>query len=468
MLEASLTIDGRAEPGRSSFPVVDPAQGQPFAESPACDESQLDAAVESARRAFPAWAALGQAKRAEALRRAAARIEADIEELAPLLTREQGRPLARARDEILGIPALLETTARFEIRDELIREDGRSRVELRRRPVGVVAAIATWNYPLMVAAGKFWPALLAGNTVVLKPSPYTPLATLRLGALLREILPPGVLNVVAGGDEVGRWLTGHPEVRKISFTGSVPVGKKIMAAAASDLKRVTLELGGNDPAIVLADADLPKTAKRLFWGAFANSGQICVAAKRVYVEEPLFQPLVEALGAIARQVKVGSGFDPEALLGPVNNKPQYDRVNELLEAARKDGATFVTGGEPLPGDGYLLPPTLVTGIADGSRLVDEEQFGPALPIVPVRDADQALERANATHFGLGASIWTSDRERARSLAGRLECGTSWINQHGTFAFEAPFGGWKWSGIGHENGPIGLESFTEFQVVSEAL
>jgi len=467
VITPTLTIGGKAVPGARSFPVIDPARGTPFADSPGADESQVDDAVAAAQRAFGAWAALTQEQRRVVLTAAAATIQQSADDLAQLLTQEQGRPLARARDEVLGVPALLATTARFELRNELIREDARGRVELRRKPLGVVAAIATWNYPLMVAAGKIWPALLAGNTVVLKPSPYTPLSTLRLGELLRDTLPPGVLNVVAGGDDVGRRLTQHPDVRKISFTGSVPVGKKIMAAAASDLKRITLELGGNDPAIVLADADIPKVAKRLFWGAFANSGQICVAAKRVYVEERVFEPLVEALGSIARGVKVGSGFEPDVQLGPVNNRAQYDRVNELLESARKDGATFVTGGEPLAGDGYLIAPTLVTGISDGSRLVDEEQFGPALPIVPVRDAEDALERANATHFGLGGSIWTSDRERGVSLASRLECGTGWINQHGAFAFEAPFGGCKWSGVGYENGPIGLESFTEYQVISEA-
>jgi acyl-CoA reductase-like NAD-dependent aldehyde dehydrogenase len=467
-MASTLTIGGRGVQGATAFAVIDPAFGTAFAESPAADAAQVDEAVEAAQAAFAPWAARSREDRLAALRACAEVIAKHADELAPLLMREQGRPLARARDEVLGVSALLDVTAQFELRDEVVREDAKVRVELRRKPFGVVAAIATWNYPLMVAAGKVWPALLAGNTVVLKPSPYTPLATLRVGELLRDTLPPGVLNVVAGSEDVGRRLSEHPDVRKISFTGSVAVGKKIMAAAASDLKRITLELGGNDPAIVLADVDLPKVAKRLFWGAFANSGQVCVAAKRVYVEESAYQPLVDALSAIARATKVGRGAEPDAQLGPVNNRAQFDRVNDLLESARKDGATFVTGGEPIPGGGYLIAPSIVTGLSDGSRLVDEEQFGPALPIIPVHDVDDAIERANSSHFGLGGSIWTSDRKRARELAGRLECGTGWINQHGTFAFEAPFGGCKWSGIGYENGPIGLESFTEYQVISEAI
>jgi len=468
MSNFSLTIEGKAVSAKESFAVVDPSTGKAFADCPSCDASQVDAAVEAAQRAFPAWAAHSPDERRSALRSAAKLVRARVDELAPLLSREQGKPLANARNEVLGVPVLLSITSKFELANQVIRDDEQTRIELRRRPIGVVAAIATWNFPLMVAAGKLWPALLAGNTVVLKPSPYTPLSTLRLGELLRDALPPGVVNVIAGGEDAGRWLTTHPGVRKISFTGSIPVGKKIMAAAAPDLKRVTLELGGNDPAIVLADADVEKIAKRLFWGAFQNSGQLCVAAKRVYVEEPIYAQLVDALKSVAEQRKVGPGLEPGVELGPVNNRAQFERVAELIESARSDGATFVTGGEALAGGGFLIPPTLVTGLGDESRLVAEEQFGPALPILPVRSAEDAIERASATLFGRGGSIWSSDRERAYALAGRLECGTGWINQHGALALDAPFGGWKWSGVGYENGPIGLESYTELQVISEDL
>jgi acyl-CoA reductase-like NAD-dependent aldehyde dehydrogenase len=302
---------------------------------------------------------------------------------------------------------------------------------------------------------------------VLKPSPFTPLSTLRLGEILRDVLPPGVLNVVSGGDELGAWITQHPAVRKISFTGSVATGKRVAAAAAPDLKRVTLELGGNDAAIVLPDADLGAIADKLFWGAFENSGQVCSAIKRVYVHEDQFARLRDELTQRARSVKMGDGLEPDTQLGPINNRPQFERVIELVEDARRAGARFTTGGAPRAGAGYFFEPTIVTGVAEGTRIVDEEQFGPALPLLTYRDVDEAVERANATMFGLSGSVWGSDTARATEIASRLECGTAWVNKHLDISPNAPFGGFKWSGIGVENGPWGLLAFTEIQVINVA-
>jgi acyl-CoA reductase-like NAD-dependent aldehyde dehydrogenase len=276
-----------------------------------------------------------------------------------------------------------------------------------------------------------------------------------------------VLNVIAGGDELGAWITSHPLVRKISFTGSVATGKKVAASAAPDLKRVTLELGGNDAAIVLDDVDPKVVAPKLFWGAFANSGQVCSAIKRVYVPEALHDPIAAELAALARAAKVGPGLDEGVELGPLNNKPQFERVKELVQDAKKNGARVVAGGEAVGGDGYFFKPTIVADIADGSRLVDEEQFGPALPILRYRDVEDALARANGTHFGLSGSIWSARPERAAELASELECGTVWINQHLAILPNAPFGGAKWSGLGVENGPWGLLGFTELQTVNIA-
>jgi acyl-CoA reductase-like NAD-dependent aldehyde dehydrogenase len=463
LTDFSLTIDGQSLPGEGTFGVVNPATGAVFAQAPACSRAQLDAAMEAAHRALPAWQA-DEGRRRQALLACAEAVKARLGELAPILTQEQGKPLARASEELIGAAVWFQYTASLEIPVEVLQDDERVRIEVRRRPHGVVGAITPWNFPVLLAVWKIAPALLAGNAVVLKPSPYTPLSTLKLGEILRDALPPGVLNVVSGGDELGAWVSSHPRVRKISFTGSVATGKKVAAAAAPDLKRYTLELGGNDAAIVLEDADPAKIAEKLFWGAFANSGQVCSAIKRLYVHERIAAPLVEALAAVARGVKLGDGMQPEVQLGPVNNQPQFERVLGLLEDAKRAGARVVTGGGARAGAGYFVEPTLVTGIAEGTRLVDEEQFGPALPILTYRDVDDAVERANATMYGLSGSVWSAAPARAAEVAGRLECGTAWVNQHLAIVPHAPFGGAKWSGVGVENGPWGLLGFTELQTL----
>jgi acyl-CoA reductase-like NAD-dependent aldehyde dehydrogenase len=463
MGDFTLTIDGQGVPGEGTFGVVNPATGEVFERAPECSRAQLDAAMAAARRAFRTWSR-DEASRRQALVACAAAVKARVGELAPILTREQGKPLARAAEELLGAAVWFQHTASLAIPVEVVQDDENVRIEVRRRPHGVVGAITPWNFPVLLAVWKIAPALLAGNTVVLKPSPFTPLSTLALGEVLRDALPPGVLNVVSGGDALGSWITAHPAVRKISFTGSVATGKKVAAAAAPDLKRLTLELGGNDAAIVLDDADPNRVAEKLFWGAFANSGQVCSAIKRLYVPERLERPLAEALARVARGVKVGDGLQPDTQLGPLNNRMQFERVCELVDDAVKQGAVVVTGGAPLGGGGYFYAPTLVTGVAEGVRLVDEEQFGPALPILTYRDVDEAVERANATMYGLSGSVWSADPARAAEVAGRLDCGTAWVNQHLAIVPHAPFGGAKWSGIGVENGLWGLLGFTELQTV----
>jgi acyl-CoA reductase-like NAD-dependent aldehyde dehydrogenase len=312
---------------------------------------------------------------------------------------------------------------------------------------------------------KVAPALLAGNTVVAKPSPYTPLSSLALAAAVRDVVPHGVLNVVGGDDDVGAALCAHPGVRRISMTGSIAAGKSIMRGAANDLKRITLELGGNDPAIVLPDADVGAIAGKIFWNAFANAGQICMAIKRVYVHQDVHAPLVSALVDLARGVTVGDGFDPDAQMGPVSNRRQFERVVDLVDDARQHGGRVVTGGAPLPRPGYFYPPTIVIGVTDGLRLVDEEQFGPVLPVIPFLHVDDAVARANRTHYGLSGSVWTADVARGEAIARRLECGTAWVNQHMELRHEAPFGGMKWSGIGRENGRWGIDEYCELQVLS---
>jgi acyl-CoA reductase-like NAD-dependent aldehyde dehydrogenase len=466
MSDFTMTIDGKSVPGDAAFGVINPATGQVFARAPECSGAQLDAAMDAAVRAQKPWAR-DEAQRRKALLGCAEAIKARIGELAPILTQEQGKPLAKATEELFGGAFWFHYTASLQIPVEVLQDDAAARIEVRRRPYGVVGAITPWNFPVLLAIWKIAPALLAGNTMVLKPSPFTPLSTLKLGEILRDALPPGVLNVVSGNDALGAWITGHPAVRKISFTGSVATGKKVAAAAAPDLKRLTLELGGNDAAIVLDDADPKQVAEKLFWGAFSNSGQICSAIKRLYVPEQLEAPIVDALAGIARTVKVGDGLQPDVQLGPLNNKMQFDRVNELIADAQKAGGRCVTGGLAPAGGGYFIQPTLVTGLKEGARLVDEEQFGPALPIVTYRSVEDAIERANATMYGLSGSVWSANVERAVAVAGQLDCGTAWVNQHLAVVPNAPFGGAKWSGIGVENGPWGLLGFTEIQTVNVA-
>ncbi len=463
MSEFVMTIDGATPAPEAVFEVLNPATGEVFAEAPECTTRQLDAAFDAATKAQRAWK-LDEGARRSALKKMADVLFAATAELAPILTAEQGKPLADASVEVMASAIWCQYFADLETPPQVIQDDGEARVDVVRRPMGVVAAITPWNFPLTLAFWKIAPALLAGNTLVLKPSPFTPLTTLKVAEMLRDTLPPGVLNVTSGGDELGAWMSEHPQARKISFTGSIETGKKVAVSAAPDLKRLTLELGGNDPAIVLDDADPALVARAIFAGAFNNNGQVCSAIKRVYVPERLYDDVVEALAASATDIKVGDGAEPDTKLGPINNRPQYERVSELVSDAVAHGAKAVTGGHPMDGRGYFYEPTILADISDGVRIVDEEQVGPALPDIPYRDLDDAVERANSTHFGLSGSVWGTDADRAAEIAGRLECGTAWVNTHLALGPQQPFGGFKWSGLGVENGPWGLSEFTELQVV----
>ena len=466
MSDVTMTIDGAAVATEGTFDVVDPATGAAQSTAPDCTPGQLDAAMDSATKAFRDWRTEESARR-DCLRAAGDALMAAAEEIAPILTAEQGKPLGEASMEVFGAAIWMQYYADLEIPRETIQDDDLAHVEVIQRPLGVVAAITPWNFPLVLAAWKIAPALLAGNTMVLKPSPFTPRSTLKLGEVLRDVLPPGVLNVVSGIDPLGASMTAHSIPRKISFTGSVATGKKVAAAAAPDLKRTTLELGGNDPAIVLDDVDVDTMVEKLFWGAFQNNGQVCSAVKRVYVPERLHDAIVDGLADRARSVTVAPGTEPEAQLGPINNRPQYDRVRELVDDAMSAGAVAAAGGHAIDGDGYFFEPTILANVRDGMRIVDEEQFGPALPVISYRDVDEVVERANATHFGLSGSVWSADAARATAIAEQLECGTAWINTHLALAPHQPFGGAKWSGIGVENGTWGLLGFSEPQVIHQA-
>jgi acyl-CoA reductase-like NAD-dependent aldehyde dehydrogenase len=466
MTRPLMTIDGAVVDSSSSFGVIDPSTGAVFAQAPECSTVQLDAAMAAAVHAWPAWRA-DDAERVSGLLAAADRLDSAVDEMAHLLTAEQGKPLAAARYEIRESARWLRAAAGLDMSTEVIATDPSVLAELHRRSLGVVAAITPWNFPVLLAVWKIGPALRAGNTMVVKPSPYTPLATLRLGELLGEVLPRGVVNVVSGRDPLGALITGHGAVAKISFTGSIPTGKAVMAAAAGGVKRLTLELGGNDAAIVLDDADPAAIGRGLFWGAFTNAGQVCAGIKRLFVPEALHDAVVEVLVELARKVRIGPGTQPDVQMGPIQNLPQLEKVSGLVSAATSSGAQAVAGGTALDGPGYFFPPTVLVGATEGMRVVDEEQFGPVLPVLAYRSLDEAVERANATQFGLCGSVWSSDTERATAVAERLDCGTAFVNEHLALAPEIPFGGFKQSGLGVENGPWGLDEFTQFQVVRRA-
>jgi acyl-CoA reductase-like NAD-dependent aldehyde dehydrogenase len=454
------TIDGRAVPSASRFDVINPATGVAFAQAPEATPEHLDQAIAAARRAQPAWARLSVAERRAPLLALAETLIGHRDELAALITLEQGKPLARAHDEVTRAAQQLQRLVALELPVEVRKDSTGGRVELHHRPLGVVGAITPWNMPLVLSVPKAVHALHTGNTVVVKPSPYTPLAALRLGELARGIFPAGVFNVVTGGNDLGRWMTEHPGFDKISFTGSVATGKRVMAGSAATLKRVTLELGGNDAAIVLDDVDPKAVAKRLFGSAFANSGQICMAIKRLYVHDRIHDDLCEELAALARAVRVGDGFEPGVEMGPVQNAAQYRIVLDLLEDAKRQGAGIAAGGHAIDRPGYFIAPTVVTGLREGHRLVDEEPFGPVLPVLRYADVEEALQRANSTRYGLSGSVWSRDVARGAALAARLEVGTAWVNQHIYLDAQVPFGGAKESGIGSEYGVEGLKHYTQ--------
>lgn len=466
MSDFSMTIDGEEAATEKSIPVVNPATGEVFAEAPEASRTQVDQAMTAADRAFATWQ-YDRPLRQKSLEALASAVEANVDRLAEAITMEEGKPLGESRSELGDVVNDLRYFAKLELPAEIVRDDERTAVRVLRKPVGPVAAITPWNFPLGTAVAKIAPALAAGCTVVLKPSPYTPLTCLIFGELSRSVLPEGVLSVLSGSNEVGTWMTEHPLPRMISFTGSVATGKRIAAAAAPDLKRVTLELGGNDPAIVLDDAVVSDIADGIFANAFSNNGQVCVAIKRVYVPDSLHDELVDALVSRANGAKVGDGLLEATEIGPLCNEMQFDRVSELLVDATNRGARVAAGGHAVDGPGYFFEPTILADVNDGLRIVDEEQFGPVLPIIRYSDIDDVLRRANATHFGLGASIWTSDAERGSALAPRVDSGTVWVNTHQSGVPGQPFGGMKWSGIGVEGGPWGLLSFTEVQAIHVA-
>lgn len=467
------TVNGQPVVTSDTFKSFNPATGDVMGLVAKSSVEDVDQAVAAAKAAQKEWAARPDSERQAALMKVSEVLKSNSEYLAELVTREQGKPLGGvgpdqvpgSRFELWGCEVWTQVPASLPMAVDIVFEDDTRRDELHRKPYGVIAAIAPWNWPLLIAIWQIIPALRAGNTVVIKPSEYTSIGTLEMVRLMAEVLPAGVLNTVSGLGDVGSILVEHPLVDKILFTGSSATGSKIAGSAARTLKPTTMELGGNDAAIVLPGADPKAMAMGLFWGAFLNMGQTCACAKRLYVHESLHDEVVNQLAGLAKAMSMGDGMQPGIAMGPIQNRMQFDKVSALVEKAKAGGATVVCGGQAPEGPGYFYPITLVTGIADGAALVDEEQFGPVLPIIKYSDVEDAIRSANRLNVGLGASVWSADLDEARSVALRIEAGTVWINQHGAIHPMVPFGGMKGSGWGVEFGIEGLKGVTQPQVIS---
>lgn len=462
-----LLIGGELVAGASTLEVINPATGRPFANAPCADAAQLEQAIASAKVAFPAWAALSYAAREAKLNELADAIAAHEDELARLLTQEQGKPLREAIYEVRGVVAGLRAFGAMRNDPKIIAETETNRVIETRKALGVAALIIPWNFPLMLLAMKLGPALITGNTVVAKPAPSTPLATLKLGELAARILPPGVLNIILADNALSAALTSHPDVAKISFTGSTGTGRKVMQSAAAGLKRLTLELGGNDAAIVLDDVDVKSVAPRLYAAAMSNAGQICTAAKRIYAPESLYEELCAELAQLASAAVVGDGLEQGTTTGPVQNKAQFELVKNFLEDAKTQGS-IIAGGTFAAEGGYFFAPTIVKDLPDSAKLVREEQFGPIVPVLKYTDLADAIARANDSEYGLAGSIWTSNIERGVAVAEQIDSGTIWVNKALDIPFGIPFRGSKQSGIGGENGEEAMQSYTQAKIINIAL
>ncbi|WP_353111699.1 aldehyde dehydrogenase family protein [Microbacterium sp.] len=461
-LLASVTVP--ADQGRA---IPDAATRETIGYAPVHSVADLDAAITAARTAQPGWNAQGHEERSRILHAIADDLEASMEELAVILSREQGKPLdgPNARFEVGACAAWTRNAADTVLDPEVVFEAGESRAELHYDALGVVGAIGPWNWPMMITVWQIAPSLRMGNTVVVKPSEYTPLSVLALLEVFNRHLPEGVLTGIAGDREVGAAIAGHPGLDKIMFTGSTATGRKIVESSAGSLARLTLELGGNDAGIILPGADVAAIAENLFWGIFLNTGQTCAALKRLYVPDDLYDEVVDTLAGLAGAMPMGNGLQAGNVLGPLQNQQQFDIVSRLVDDARSRGARIVTGGEAAPELGPLFyRTTIVADIDDGADLVDEEQFGPVVPVVLYSDVDDAVRRANASTQGLGASVW-GDPDEAVEVAKRVEAGTVWINNHGAINPAVPFGGAKQSGYGLEFGAHGLKAVAQPKVIS---
>jgi phenylacetaldehyde dehydrogenase len=476
-----LLIDGQWLPAArgESFAVLNPSTGLEFAQAAAGDAIDIDRAVAAAGRAFAhgPWRTMGGAQRASLIWRLADLLMAHADELAEIETLDNGKPLRDTRQVDLPVGAeLLRYYAGWatKLKGETtqIGDPGDYQAYTLREPIGVVGQIIPWNFPLLMAILKIAPALAAGCTLVLKPAEETPLSALRLGDLILQAgFPPGVVNIVTGfGETAGAALARHPDVDKIAFTGSTEVGRKIVVAASGTLKRVSLELGGKSPMIVMPDADLESVVKGATTGIFFNSGQSCMAGSRLLVHRSCYDRVVTGIVARAEQIVVGDGFSVDSQIGPLVSATQKSRVEEHIRSGLQEGAIRLAGGGTMPGSGYFVRPTVFADVTPSMRIVCEEIFGPVLCVLPFdsTDCDEIAALANQSSYGLAASVWTRDIATAHALVPRLKSGQVWINGHHVGGADLPMGGYKQSGWGRELGREGVEAYTEIKSVAFAL
>ncbi|EQB57078.1 aldehyde dehydrogenase [Colletotrichum gloeosporioides Cg-14] len=457
-------INGKLETTPKTRHGLNPSTLEPLAEVPLSTAEDVDRAVQAARAAQEAWAETPYEERKKAVAKLGDLMEENLNEFAVMLSKEQGKPIGFAQFEISEAIKHFRGVPTLPFPEEVVSDDPDRRVITRYVPLGVAVGIVPWNFPILLAVGKICPALITGNAFILKPSPFTPYCDLKIVELAQQVFPPGVFQALSGDDNLGPWLTSHPGVDKVSFTGSTATGKRVMESCAKTLKRVTLELGGNDAAIVLPDVDIKAVAPKIVTLALYNSGQVCIAIKRIYIHESIYDELLAEMANVVNSFPVGDGQQEGTMLGPVQNQMQFERVKDLLKDIEEQKHKLAAGSTAPAsnGKGYFITPTMVDNPPDNSRIVVEEPFGPVFPVLKWSDEKEVIQRANNTDMGLGASVWSKDLEKAQAIAKKLKAGNVWINTHLELQYDAPFGGHKQSGIGYEYGAGGLKAYCNAQ------